>query len=470
MESAEENNHKSPVQEPLANQLSEVGAYESPVEYAGFWRRVAASLFDNAVTFIFGLGIVIVLVVFDIPVPQVVGDFVPLLIFWLYFSLMESSVKQATVGKMILGIKVTSMDGGRISFLRATGRTFAKILSVIPLGIGFLMVAFTKRKQGLHDKIAKTLVVKHGKSHLWKAILISFISFLLMLGAIGAYGYFVLWPRIVQNFFIVTTVISEPTQISDIEPLEEEVVSQSQKPVSVTEAEYDALLINPPDMEGKKVGPAVLVLSNFWDHPSVWIETMLPLLPNFNLGLSSQRFTKIEIDKVLNKQGDDVYDRENSFERDFFQSFSVSQHDQPVPHLQGIRGVNLISGTEENDLDRFEGKLILQLPLDIKTATFTSGNLGETVKIGNVTVVATAMKDSQVLWHYTGDGKNFIAIKAYNGAGEELGSALGTSWPSRGGGMQDWDLKGLFKGTIASFEISVASRIAEREYPFVLTK
>jgi uncharacterized RDD family membrane protein YckC len=66
---------------------------------------------------------------------------------WLYYALMESSAKQATVGKMALGILVTDLEGSRIGFGRATGRYFAKILPALILGIGFLMAAFTQRKQ-----------------------------------------------------------------------------------------------------------------------------------------------------------------------------------------------------------------------------------------------------------------------------------------------------------------------------------
>jgi uncharacterized RDD family membrane protein YckC len=73
---------------------------------------------------------------------------------------MESSAKQATVGKMALGIIVTDLDGRRIGFGRATGRYFAKILSALTLGIGFLMAGFTERKQALHDMVASCLVIR----------------------------------------------------------------------------------------------------------------------------------------------------------------------------------------------------------------------------------------------------------------------------------------------------------------------
>lgn len=80
---------------------------------------------------------------------------------WLYYALMESSQRQATLGKLAAGIKVTDLNGNRISFLQATGRYFAKILSGLMFGIGYLMIIFTEKKQGLHDILAGTLVVRN---------------------------------------------------------------------------------------------------------------------------------------------------------------------------------------------------------------------------------------------------------------------------------------------------------------------
>lgn len=82
---------------------------------------------------------------------------------WLYFALQESSRTQATLGKLVVGLYVTDEDGRRINFARATGRHFGKYVSGVLLAIGFLMAGFTARKQGLHDMLAKTLVLKHMK-------------------------------------------------------------------------------------------------------------------------------------------------------------------------------------------------------------------------------------------------------------------------------------------------------------------
>ena len=84
---------------------------------------------------------------------------VSLIVNWIYFAWQESSVRQATIGKLAVGVKVCTENGGRLTFANATGRYFAKILSAIVLLIGFLMVAFDKKKQGLHDKLAKTFVI-----------------------------------------------------------------------------------------------------------------------------------------------------------------------------------------------------------------------------------------------------------------------------------------------------------------------
>lgn len=82
-----------------------------------------------------------------------------IIIVWLYYTLMESSSKQATLGKMALGLIVTDMEGRRISLLRATGRHFGKIVSMMTIFIGFILAGITPRKQALHDMIAGCLVM-----------------------------------------------------------------------------------------------------------------------------------------------------------------------------------------------------------------------------------------------------------------------------------------------------------------------
>ena len=80
---------------------------------------------------------------------------------WLYYALSESSSWQATLGKKILNLKVTDISGQPISFGRASGRYFAKIITgMIPLMIGYIMAGFTEKKQAIHDMIASCLVLR----------------------------------------------------------------------------------------------------------------------------------------------------------------------------------------------------------------------------------------------------------------------------------------------------------------------
>lgn len=128
------------------------------VQYAGFWRRFVAFLIDaiitNIIAFVIGF-------VAGIGASMDSGrNFIGLIVGWLYWSLQESSRRQATIGKMALGIIVTGVDGMRISWARATARYFSKIISALILLIGFIMAGFTQRKQALHDMIAETLVIR----------------------------------------------------------------------------------------------------------------------------------------------------------------------------------------------------------------------------------------------------------------------------------------------------------------------
>jgi uncharacterized RDD family membrane protein YckC len=81
-------------------------------------------------------------------------------VFLLYFSVFESSWRQATPGKMALGLFVADEQGRRISFARALGRTLGKMLSTACCFLGFIMALFSRRSQGLHDLIANTLVLE----------------------------------------------------------------------------------------------------------------------------------------------------------------------------------------------------------------------------------------------------------------------------------------------------------------------
>ena len=147
--------------------------------YGGFWIRFLALFLDSMILGAVTVPIVLIFMGASIaaiahlgpdPSPeQVFSILVPFFVIviplsiclqWLYDAFMTSGNMQATLGKRICGLKVTDMAGNRISFGRATGRHFVRAFISGILCIGFIMAAFTDRKQGLHDMIAGTLVMK----------------------------------------------------------------------------------------------------------------------------------------------------------------------------------------------------------------------------------------------------------------------------------------------------------------------
>lgn len=134
--------------------------------YSGTFRRLFAFLIDSIVMIgcYLVLGIILRSAIFLTPLfalPMLGFWFFGGLFFfaWFYFAGFESSKWQATIGKKLLELKVVDLEGNRVSFARATGRYFGKLLSRITLMIGFLMIIWTKKKQALHDKLASTLVI-----------------------------------------------------------------------------------------------------------------------------------------------------------------------------------------------------------------------------------------------------------------------------------------------------------------------
>jgi len=132
------------------------------LSYAGFWIRLLAYILD-------AIGLAIPIGILRVALnPRDASSGHPMLVFVLtivievaYFAGFWSSGWQATLGQKVCGLRVVSTTNfGKISFGRGAGRFFAMVLSGLIFCIGFLMIAFTERKQGLHDMIAGTYVIK----------------------------------------------------------------------------------------------------------------------------------------------------------------------------------------------------------------------------------------------------------------------------------------------------------------------
>jgi uncharacterized RDD family membrane protein YckC/Tfp pilus assembly major pilin PilA len=132
--------------------------------YAGFWRRFAAYSIDYVVVLLAGIVLGWLAIQAGVVADGTQGSFTLWLLagYFLYYVLLESSPWQATIGKRVIGMKVTDRSGERIGLVRAAARCVAKLLSVLTLLVGYLLIALTKRRQALHDLLAGTVVTHDG--------------------------------------------------------------------------------------------------------------------------------------------------------------------------------------------------------------------------------------------------------------------------------------------------------------------
>jgi len=151
-----------PPSAPVADHVS------SEVEYVGFWARVGASLIDWVL--ILAVTYPILVAVYGVAYFDTQGLAGPVdaLVSWLFPAVASIAfwlTRQATPGKMAISARVVdARTGRRIGAGQALIRYLGYFISFLPLGLGALWVVFDRRKQGWHDKLARTVVVRPRRS------------------------------------------------------------------------------------------------------------------------------------------------------------------------------------------------------------------------------------------------------------------------------------------------------------------
>jgi uncharacterized RDD family membrane protein YckC len=184
--------------------VSAVGANE--IVYGSFWQRLAALIVDGFVVLgiqiATGSALAVALIAGETLADKVsmsaerldwlelgirgLGGLAQLLAIVGYFVLMESGERGATLGKRVLKLRVVDATGERVSKQRALGRCLARLLSTLPVFLGYLMQPYTRHKQALHDMVAGTLVVQTEKSDSRLAAAIILITLSVTAVAVGA--------------------------------------------------------------------------------------------------------------------------------------------------------------------------------------------------------------------------------------------------------------------------------------------
>ncbi len=303
----------SPVPPPMSSQAT--------VEYAGFWHRVAASVADGILLSLISLIFVIPLVILEFlgifpseAIPSILFMFINIGLAFAYYPYMEAK-KGQTFGKQFIGIKVIKDETGQLlSFGRSCGRFLSKLLSALPLGIGFIMAGFTKKKQALHDLIVGAVVVKTPRVNKYRTILT------IILGLFGPMLFFIfIVPFLIALMFgAALSGFSSGMEFDEV-PFEEFSDTSSfnesfeeAAPVSLTTEELDGFItsttigaiidIDPGTVAGgyTLAGPAIVT----WDN--VWNDEIILYIPAFQ-GIAFSDYVTVDILEVFDNTGTNVY-------------------------------------------------------------------------------------------------------------------------------------------------------------------
>jgi uncharacterized RDD family membrane protein YckC len=140
--------------------------------FAGFWLRAVAYLIDTLlISLVFGLIASIYPSTFikfpdaavsltSLPQLTPTAFIITITATWLYYTMFEASIWQATPGKRVMRLYVADLNGQRVTFARAAARNIAKMISSLTFLVGYLVAGFTERKQALHDILASCLVLR----------------------------------------------------------------------------------------------------------------------------------------------------------------------------------------------------------------------------------------------------------------------------------------------------------------------
>jgi len=436
--------------------------------YGGFWIRVLAYAVDSVILWIATFGL-IVACAFIGPAGAVVAAIVPFLLPLLYFVGMQASARQATFGKALLGLKVGDPGGERISILRSLGRELAKIVSAIPLAIGFLIAAFTSRKQALHDFIASTVVTREGPGHVVAALAVVIVGYLgpvllvmflgagILAGTMAMMGGTILGDMMSQQ---AAKTSKPPVVATPAKPAAAPAAAPA--PSAATASDIDRLLAPLAGMErpnSVRAGPAVLELSTFFGgsgDPKVWIKVHVP---------PAVSAASVPVARVTDAAGKDRYDPKHNLESEFFQNLQLSAAGSGTPRMEGLRSVNLMKGTTEQDVQKIDGRLKLAVPVGVKTLVFRAGDAGKEQASGNLKLTLTALKGGNAQFSFKGARDSVVDVRGLDAAGKAVHRSS-SSWSGEDSGTLSY----TFDGTLERIEAAVAFELVRREYPFVLTR
>lgn len=454
-------------------------------EYAGFWARVAAYIVDSAIIFAIGL-LLSIAGYFAGEAGMAITGILVVLLQLLYWPVLESSVHQATYGKRLMGIQVEHADGGRTTFLRALGRNLAKIISAIPLFLGFVMAAFTGRKQGLHDMIAKCVVVRAGPSHFMKAVIASVLGLAVVIGSTVAFVYYIYLPGLMKDISGGTQDVMKAEPAMKPQPPAQpaaKVPSPSTPPAAKApapaasvspaapaggDADFERLAGAPltglDKPNSTRAGPAILELSTFFSN-NFWLKVYLPNIKDLALAPAPE----VVVDRVLDAVGMNHYDAASTFEKNsFFRRTTLSLALTPVPHHSGMRSVYVVANTREQSVQKVEGRIRITIPVNAQVVAFTVSEAGNAKNVHGTTMTLKSVSGNDVVMQYRGPSAQFLTLRGFGKDGKPVDTE--SRQVLQENQSVDESFQTRFRAPVSKVEAVISAGLVARDFPFSLAR
>ena len=442
--------------------------------YGGFWIRVLAYLVDSVVVF----SAVIVLAFVAAFLGDIGKALIPLICLLtplIYWGLMQASARQATFGKALLGMKVTDTSGNRISLLRSLGRELAKWVSGIPLGLGYVMVAFTGRKQALHDMVAATTVTRESSGHVLIALLVGvfgwimpaalamFIGGALIAVMMGTMGGGMLGQMAQDGRKQTPTKTAAAPAVRPVPKAAPTPPTPAPAAPAQPSAGLDTILAT--QLAGfekpgtTRAGPVVLEIDpKFLFGSDFTIKTYLPPYRELR-----GRSIALQITSVVDNHGANLYDAANTFEKDkFFTGIDLSPEQSPVSHLAGRRKVHLKKGVDAKSVERAEGIVELNIAQNPQAIVFGRGDAGKSQAAHGVQVAMTSAKDREIQLQFGGDRSRILTTRGLDAADKPVRIESTTF----SGDSSTYK----FAAVPERIEVLVAESLVKRSFPFALAR
>jgi hypothetical protein len=386
---------------------------------------------------------------------------------------MQASSRQATFGKALLGMKVTNVAGERISIAHSLVRELAKYVSAIPAGIGFLLAAFTGRKQALHDMIASTTVQRESSGHVLVALLVGVFGWIAPIGLVMVVGAGLIAAMMGFGAGAMLGAMKEPSDAKVIPRTARTVPSPAPQPPQAAAPAPAAPVQPSADLETilatqlagfekpgtTRAGPVVLEIDQkFLFGSDITIKTYLPPYRELR-----GRSIALQISSVVDNRGANIYDPANTFEKDkFFTGIDLSPEQSPVNHLAGRRKVHLKKGVDAKSVERAEGTVELNIAQNPRAIVLGRGDIGKSQAAHGVQVAMTSAKDREIQLQFSGDRSRILTTRGLD-ADEKPVRIESTTFSGDSTTYK-------FSAVPDRIEVFVAESLVKRSFPFTLTR